>query len=957
MAQKLDDRPGYKYDSDDIDKGISDLEKHANTPDTKSVEKGIADAEKHANSGDGQSSAVSEKESGSLYRPSPSGRRGKNKTSRIKISKRQGYIGGGVAGLLVAGIIAMATIISGPLQIMQFANLLDKFHLTGNDSLTEGRLGQVYRYLRYSDADSVQNRRVGGIARRSSAKIEAEFASKGLNPRWDQGRLIGFDVPPANVPALRNAGLGPDFAAGSIESGSPFIPIDPPDGVRASPRVARARLGNVVDVMGALDVKVGAIGMRNLRAKAGVKFFDNSVRRVAQNINGEIGQRREARRIAYEESRAADVESGGTTGNIDTGQETTNEEGDTTRTTTDQADIDGKASARASIDAATRSATRGIAVVGLACAAYELASAADELRVVNTVQPLMRFGMRVLTVSSQIQFGGGAVDLEELGFLADDMFDATAEAGAQSWRQAAPIQANLGEDITGPSIPNSAHPTQGGTFITQAFAAIPGWIGNGVDDICGVVGSWAGQIVSYAIGFTPAGFVTDVAGDLLIQGLFNEYGDDIVALLAGESVDTSTFAGATFGAAADFGTMLAGNEAMLSLGGRVLSATELLALDQRYAEEEKIEMESKGIFERYFALSNPESLFAQSVTTTASLSSPKRVINNISTAKYAKNLGGTFSSLFVDKTFAQSTYSYDVDQIGFSAEELDDPYYANPFENEERAWSLIDANRDGISEKIENCFGLELNSDNSLTAIPDAVKVIDRDRDSNGCNDTDSDWTTIRFYIVDENVATSFDCYQDNEESCAQAGYADVQGSTAPATTPEAGGPVTISGDLAFPLAVTKAEVGGNIFVNGTTNQAGHPYIAYDLIAAEGTTTVSMTSGVVVRVSSACDGNTAAVTINVPDQGISFWYGHQDPATVLVSEGQTVTAGTPLAQLVNSGVDCMSGADHLHIDANVNIGDDVYRPGCSRQNCTDEARNRFRDIGPQLYELYQELPD
>ena len=217
MAPDLDNKPGQVYDpeqtnkplgSDDVDKGISDLENYANSPSDADISKGIAEAEKYANNSDGQSSATGAGESG-FYRPSPSGKRGKNKTTKIKgkFTKRQKTIGGGVVGVGITGIIAASILSSGPLQIFQIANLLDSFHMPKVNSLTEDRLGNFYRYLKYSD--SPENRRVGAIARKSSAKIEAEFRARGLNPDWQNGRLVKFDVNPADLPALRSAGLGP----------------------------------------------------------------------------------------------------------------------------------------------------------------------------------------------------------------------------------------------------------------------------------------------------------------------------------------------------------------------------------------------------------------------------------------------------------------------------------------------------------------------------------------------------------------------------------------------------------------------------------------------------------------------------------------------------------------------------------------------------------------------------
>ncbi len=195
------------------------------------------------------------------------------------------------------------------------------------------------------------------------------------------------------------------------------------------------------------------------------------------------------------------------------------------------------------------------------------------------------------------------------------------------------------------------------------------------------------------------------------------------------------------------------------------------------------------------------------------------------------------------------------------------------------------------------------------------------------------------------------------------SGYKDDGGleDGASGSTTDASGPITLLGDLAFPLAVTKSQVKSpGIFQNGDTQIAGHPYIAYDILADKGTTVVAMTSGKVVRTSDDCGGQTGSVTINIPEQGISIWYGHLDPGSILVKEGQEVTAGTPLAQLVDSSVDCKSGADHLHIDASTNVGGSVFRPGCARAGnggCPPENATRFVSIGKQLFDLYQALPE
>jgi hypothetical protein len=782
MALKLDSKPGNSYDSEEdnknswrppgYDKDNSGYD--SNNPSSKATPP-TPELEANPSINDGQTSATSTKEGG-LYNPSPSGRRGKKgRTSlkpgtKIRFTRRQKTVGGGVAIITITGVIAAGVITSGPLQILQFANLLQRFHLTKVDSLTEDRLGNFYRYLKHPN--NPENRRVGAIANRSATKIETEFRARGLNPVWENGRLTRLDVNPADLPALRSAGLGPNI----IETNGTFrIDIDPPG---TSARDARAAMGNVTDVVRSLDVKVGAIGMRNLRAKAGVGFFDNSVRRLGQNLDSTLQEKSDR----YRELRAESVESDEINGKVTTAEDTANENGETERVVAEDSEIQGKAGAQSKIDSIKSGATKGIAVVGIACAAYQLAEQADDLRKSNVIQPLMRNGMRVLTIASQIQFGTPAVDLEALGFLARDMFDASAPVGAQSWREGAGIQGNLGESITGPSIPESAHPNNGGNFILQAFQAVEAFGGQAISTVCGALTSAVGTVAGYALNFTPVGFAVDVATDQLVNVLFNQYGDDLVALLAGKAVDTAQFTGAVFGAAADFGVMLAGNETMLSLGGRVMTPAESGQLNRYYAELRQEEMKQKSIFERYFAISNPESLIAQSATTTASLSNAKALVGNISTGKYAKNLGKTVSNLFVDKTYAQSAtgFDYDVDQIDFSVAERNDPRYQNSIENETLVLPILQQNKD----KINKCFGLELQPDNSLIPIEDAIRIAGSERDSS-CDETSEEWTRIRFYIADQNIASSFDCVRNSDtDSCKVVGLANTASNSS-------GGPTT----------------------------------------------------------------------------------------------------------------------------------------------------------------------
>lgn len=163
-------------------------------------------------------------------------------------------------------------------------------------------------------------------------------------------------------------------------------------------------------------------------------------------------------------------------------------------------------------------------------------------------------------------------------------------------------------------------------------------------------------------------------------------------------------------------------------------------------------------------------------------------------------------------------------------------------------------------------------------------------------------------------------------------------------------GSATIVGDYAFPLITTKSGISNrSIFKDNSTDRAGHPYIAYDILVPSGTPTVAFLSGKVTHITQdKCPGQ--MISIYNQDSNLTISYLHLD-FNNHVSEGDEVSVGGNVG-LVGPGPNGC-GTEHLHIDA---VEGDK-RPGCSREKCPVENQKFFRDIGPQLFETYQELPE
>lgn len=164
------------------------------------------------------------------------------------------------------------------------------------------------------------------------------------------------------------------------------------------------------------------------------------------------------------------------------------------------------------------------------------------------------------------------------------------------------------------------------------------------------------------------------------------------------------------------------------------------------------------------------------------------------------------------------------------------------------------------------------------------------------------------------------------------------------------GANAAIVGKYAFPLITPKSGVGNRgLFANNTTSQSNHGYIAYDISTAPGTPVAAFLSGTVTRISQdKCPGRLITIYNKESDLTISYLHLAFNNHVALGSE---VAVGQEIGIIGSAAHGC--GTAHLHIDAVAGRS----RPGCKRESCPAHSQVLFRDIGPQLYETFQALPD
>lgn len=169
-----------------------------------------------------------------------------------------------------------------------------------------------------------------------------------------------------------------------------------------------------------------------------------------------------------------------------------------------------------------------------------------------------------------------------------------------------------------------------------------------------------------------------------------------------------------------------------------------------------------------------------------------------------------------------------------------------------------------------------------------------------------------------------------------------------------AAGNASIVGDVAFPLLTTKSGLSGKgMFSNGTTQTSEHPYTAYDILVDGGTPVVAFLEGKVVRLGEdKCPGRLVSI-YNKPS-GLIVSYLHLNFETD-VQEGDDVALGQKIGT-VGPADPNGCGTAHLHIDAAA-VNEGERRPGCKRESCPPESKNKFKDIGPELFKTFEQLPE
>lgn len=160
-----------------------------------------------------------------------------------------------------------------------------------------------------------------------------------------------------------------------------------------------------------------------------------------------------------------------------------------------------------------------------------------------------------------------------------------------------------------------------------------------------------------------------------------------------------------------------------------------------------------------------------------------------------------------------------------------------------------------------------------------------------------------------------------------------------------------VVGDKIFPLKGTQrsAVTTPGMFKNNTTDQAGHPYNAFDIFSDPKTPVIAWQKGRVVRIGrDKCPGRLVGIYNEESNTVASYLHLAFNEK---VTTGDEVDLGQVIGEVGAKRNACYT-PPHLHFD----VTSGKKRPGCKREACPPQNKAKFIDVGPDLYTLFNALP-
>lgn len=756
---------------------------------------------------------------GGLYKPDADGggAAGDGRSIKSLILNKKTGAGGGIIGLLVGGAFGISTISTGPPQFIHLSQLMQRFHFSRNESAGNSRILKLYKYAKNFKNGTQERNQLGIIGNRLADKQDLRYAKIGVKKDFVGGVFKGHLIDPAKY--VENAQDGAAFDKDPQKFKEKFklehgidLTVEgnhlraPPSSGMFSNYFKNAKLNIYLSKQSGLNNISSSLAARTAGkrerwtwhpiSKADAWIRAKSIEQAKLFFTAMKDRIRQGKSTPLSAQGAPGAPDAN--GNPNPAQTAQNAQGATdttaaavvpTDTTLGSGDVPAADIKLKFSDTkvgkplikAGGFALGAASAAGLVCAVQGITKAAVTLRHEQVIQPLVRTAMQGIAVGNEAMNNDLDLNLNSMGVFAKQLY--STENG--SWTSARSIQKELHQPGTGPDIGDEASLSKlanGGAF-AGFLNSFPG-----LGATCKVLGN---SVVSGVM--TIASFATPISTGITLaitsSPAFKDAIAGIVKWFAGSPISVAVF-GSTYGNYVNYGARYAADKIAVSQGGIQLTkpqAQQLKAFENSIHQQE---IDQKSFAQRIFDPYSPDSVVGKAID-----SMSPRPIENVASAfgKLANPLK-TLSILklpFTAKVSAQSAdapVDYGADQMGNSVEELDNPKYADPYDNEKKVQAIMET-KDGkeYREKALACFGIIIDEEAVISS--DLTKAIDNTSDEYKSLECYTDenldaWTRVRVHIGNVKAAEAADCYENNViASCNDSGFGkgDGPGSAPPA--------------------------------------------------------------------------------------------------------------------------------------------------------------------------------
>ncbi len=769
-------------------------------PDFYRERKGLANADAKDNKPTGISADPRNKDdkrdSSSFYHPTGrgggSGNGGLAGRLRGRITKKKA-IGGGVITASIGGLIALFTIVSGPLQLEHLSQTLMKnFH--HQQDTTQTRTKGLYRYFRTGKIGETRVSRLGSkiVSKAFTQLEEVGFKVTGTNAR---GTPTEFTIDTEKYPELKDIPLEKRPAAMADLWGDalkdPKVLKHAGGGIwkiNLNPaKLADLRFTKVM-LHSALQSLDNGLVQTGLQGRAMARFFDlpslfhpiKALKSLAGNkISAVAAAKNEtARQKPIEDAVANSDEALSTKAKVESRF----------------GDLQG------ALNKAINFATFGTALL---CAIRNGANDAVALNRYAVVLPSTVQAVDKIAVGAQNQ-AGSDLSLSQLGAIARSFKD--PKTGKTIW-DAKALQVLAGHpDPGGEDLPKkytqsfagttTAHNVRSAVHVPaaavscsaagQAVLAAVNIIATAVSVITDTEATWAAVLTRAAVSGIAFGGVT-----YFLQ-------QEIKDLLNNKAVVPEVLSGPLGGNLLAFGAREAANISSRASGGVAMAGTETETLTLNDQTEEEQQFQTEPLAKRLFDIHDYRSSISRLIDgSSPSLTQNLAKIANIFTSPF-KTMASAFSAL-TPHTAAAEAYNWGFPLYGISDSLADNPRYENPYDNADQVAKILDSSCVGVDdtgkhfdtgcklrERALKCFGVDISKYNTfasqfglssygdpgkwkVVAVEDVNPGSDRYR-SGDCDDTSDTWNRIRLFIADSRIMDSIACYDNDDQSCTNLG-------------------------------------------------------------------------------------------------------------------------------------------------------------------------------------------